>query len=82
MERARRHRPCRVLAEHVDELHTNRIAEGLRDLRHPLGLVTFDVRVDHRLAARFSDGRFCFGASARSTTIYTRISIEVMFVNG
>ena len=37
-----------------------------------------DVGIDDRLAAGLAGGRFCFGASSRSTAIYIHISIEMM----
>jgi len=41
-----------MLAEHVDELQADRVAQCLGDRGHPLGLVALNVRVDDRLAAR------------------------------
>jgi len=45
-----------VLAEDIDELHPDRIAERLCHLGHPLGLGALDVGVDHRLAAGLAGG--------------------------
>ena len=45
-----------VLAQHVDELQPDRVAERLGDLRHPLGLLALDVGIDDRLAARLAGG--------------------------
>src|SRR5262249_28090626 len=42
---------ARVLAQHVDELKPNRIAEGLGDRGHPDGVGLREVGVDDRLAA-------------------------------
>ena len=41
-----------VLAQHVDELHADRVPEGFGDLRHPQRLLTVDIGIDHRLATR------------------------------
>src|ERR1019366_10003506 len=41
-----------VLAQHIDELQANRIAERLSDLRDPLRLVALDIGVDDGFAAR------------------------------
>ena len=41
-----------VLAQHVDELQADGIAQRLGDLRHPDGLVALDVGIHDRLAAR------------------------------
>ena len=43
-----------VLAQHVDELQPDRVAERLGDLGHALGLLALDVGVDDRLAARLA----------------------------
>jgi len=40
-----------VLAQHVDELQTDRVAERLGDGRHPQRLVAFHVGIDNRFAA-------------------------------
>jgi len=45
-----------VLAEHVDELQADRIAERLGDGRHAGGLRAFNVGVDDGLAARLAVG--------------------------
>ena len=42
---------ARVLAQHVDELQADRIAQRLRDLGHANRLVAVDVGVDDRLTA-------------------------------
>jgi hypothetical protein len=47
---------ARVLAKHVHELHPDRVAERLRDVRHSLGLSPLDVRIDDRLAAALAGG--------------------------
>ena len=39
-----------VLAQDVDELHPDRVAQGLGDLRHPLRLLALDVGIDDRVA--------------------------------
>ena len=43
-----------VLAQHVDELEPDRVAERLGDLGHPDRVVALDVGVDDRLAARLA----------------------------
>ena len=43
-----------VLAQDVDELQADRVAERLGDLGHPHRLLALDVRVDDRLAARLA----------------------------
>ena len=41
-----------VLAQYVDQLEADGVAEGFGDLGDALGLCTLDIRVDDRLAAR------------------------------
>ena len=43
-----------VLAQHVDELQPDRVAEGLRDGGQAVGLLALDVGIDDRLAARLA----------------------------
>ena len=43
-----------VLAQHVDQLEPDRVAERLCDCCNALGLLALDVWVDDRLAARLS----------------------------
>ena len=43
-----------VLAQHVDELEADGVAERLGDRGHPLGLGALDVGVDDRRAARLA----------------------------
>ena len=43
-----------VLSQDVDQLHADRIAQGLRDHRHALRLVPMNVGIDNRLAARLA----------------------------
>jgi hypothetical protein len=43
-----------VLAQHVDQLQAHRVAERLGDGRHPDGLLTLDVGIHDRLAARLA----------------------------
>ena len=45
-----------VLAQHVDELEADRVAERLRDRRDPLGLGALHVGIDDGLAARLAGG--------------------------
>ncbi len=45
-----------VLAQHVDDLHADRIGERLGDLGHPLRLLAVDVGEHGRLAARRAVG--------------------------
>ena len=45
-----------VLAQDVDELEPNRVAERLGDLGHPDRLLALDVGIDDRLAARLTRG--------------------------
>ena len=74
---------ARVLAQHVDELQPDRVAERLGDLGHALGLLALDVGVDDRLAARLARP----GASASERAPDRRPSIyiyrlKLMIVNG
>ena len=50
-----------VLAQDVDELQPDRVAERLGDLGHALGLLALDVGVDDRLAARLAGGALGLG---------------------
>ena len=43
-----------VLAQHVDELQADRVAERLGDLGHADRLLALDVGIDDRLAARLA----------------------------
>ena len=43
-----------VLSQHVHELHADRVAEGLGDCGHSLGLLALHVRVDHGFATRLT----------------------------
>ena len=43
-----------VFAQHVDELHADRVTERFGDRCHPRGLFALDVGVDDRLAARLT----------------------------
>ena len=45
-----------VLAQDVDELQADRIAERLGDVRQAKRLIALDVGVDDRLAARLAGG--------------------------
>ena len=45
-----------VLAQHVDELQSDRIAERLGHLGHPDRMLAIDVRVDDRLTTRLARG--------------------------
>ena len=45
---------ARVLAQHVDELQADRVAERLGDLGHADRLLALDVGIDDRLAARLA----------------------------
>ena len=45
-----------VLAQHVDELHPDRVAERLGDGGEALGLLALDVGVDDGLAAGLARG--------------------------
>ena len=51
-----------VLSEHVDELEPDRVAERLGDRRHTLGLVSLDIGVDDRLAARLAGRALLLGS--------------------
>ena len=61
---------------------SDRVTERLRHPSHPLRLLALDIRVHDRSQQTSPFGRFCFGASSRSTAIYIDISIEIMTVNG
>jgi hypothetical protein len=50
-----------VLAQHVDELEADRVAECLGDLREPQRLGALDVGVDDRLAAALALGTLDLG---------------------
>ena len=50
-----------VLAQHVDELEANRVAERLGDLGHADRLLALDVGIDDRLAARLPGGALGLG---------------------
>ena len=50
-----------VLAQHVDELQADGVAQRLGDRRHALGLVALDVGVDDGLAARLARGALLLG---------------------
>ena len=50
-----------VLAQHVDELQADRVAERLRDLGHPHGLLALDVGIDDRLATRLAGRALLLG---------------------
>ena len=52
---------ARVPAEHVHELHPDRVAERLRHSRHPLGLRPLDIGIDDRLAAWLAHGPLLLG---------------------
>ena len=43
-----------MLSQDVDELHADRISEGLGHRGHPLGLLALDVGIDDRLTARLA----------------------------
>ena len=59
-----------VLAQDVDELQPDRVAERLGDLGHPDRVLALDVGIDDRLAARLAGRRaWSSGASSRSTAI-------------
>jgi hypothetical protein len=63
-----------VLAEDVDQLEPDRVAEGLRDDGHPLGLLALDVGIDDRLATRAAGRALLLGVELdidchRSTSI-------------
>ena len=45
-----------VPAQHVDELQADRIAERLRDRRHPNRLATLDIGIHDRLATPLARG--------------------------
>ena len=47
-----------VLAQHVDELESDRVAERLGDLGHADRLLALDVGVDDRLATRLAGRAF------------------------
>jgi hypothetical protein len=53
-----------VLAQHVDELQADAVAERLGDRRHPQRLFALDVGVDDGLAARLAGGTLDLGARA------------------
>ena len=52
---------ARVLSQHVDQLQADRVAEGLGDRRHPLGLHPLDVGVHDRLTTGFTGRALVFG---------------------
>lgn len=54
-----------VLAQHVDELQPDRIAECLRDLRHAQRLIALDVWVDDGLAAGPAGGALLLGGQLK-----------------
>ena len=63
-----------VLAQHVDELQADRVAERLGDLGHALGLVALDVGVDDGLAARLAGGALLLGSELQiDRHLYTYI---------
>jgi hypothetical protein len=59
-----------VLAQNIDELHPHWIAEGLGDVRDPIGFVPLDIGVDDRLATTLAWRALDFRRESRSTTIY------------
>jgi len=59
-----------MLAQHVDQLQADGVAERLGDLGQPVRLLAVDVGVSDRLAAGSPAARLVLGANSRSTTIY------------
>jgi hypothetical protein len=51
-----------VVAQHVDELEADGVAEGLGDLGHPYRLGAVHVGIDHGLTARLAGGALSLGA--------------------
>src|SRR6185437_17153003 len=48
-----------VPSQHVDELQSDRVAQGLGDLGHPDRLIAIDLGIDDRLTARLAGGTLC-----------------------
>jgi hypothetical protein len=72
-----------VTAQHVDELEPDRVAERLRDCRHPLGLAALDVGIGDGLAARLPGRPLLFRGEVQvDHQLDLYLSIEAMNVNG
>jgi hypothetical protein len=64
-----------VLAEHVHQLESDRVAERLGDRGHPLGLLALDVGVYDRLAAALTRRALLLGRELQTHSHrYTNIN--------